>query len=131
MDKLLRRGMQWHRDKLPEAAAEVVQIIAGNQAIESVEAVPGRRDFVEFSADQTVGTEESYEWIVAEPRLVFNGVKTEPQEGWLIKWRGPDGRTRVYRVGREPGTRPFDVLDPLGLTYRIHTRLVAIEGQPV
>jgi hypothetical protein len=134
MDRLLQRGVKFHRSKLPDVSAETITIIAGNGAIEELEAVPGRRDFAEFTIGDTPATEEVFDWIVAEQRLVINEVKVEPQEGWLIKWRkkdengDPTGPTFVYRVSRGNMPRCFDVLDQLGLTYRIHTNLVAIEN---
>lgn len=127
MDRLLLRGLKHHREKLPEVAAVTVKMIAGNDSIEEIEVVPGRRNFAQYTSDDYVGSKESFDWIVPEQRLLFNRVKKQPEKGWLIKWVREDGKTAVFRVTAGDDARPFDTMDQLGLLYRIHSSLVDIE----
>ena len=125
---LLERGILLHRGRVTDVAAVSVQIVAGNEVIEVLNAVPGRHEFQSYSTDEFVGTAEAFDWIVAEQDLVFNGVKKQPVEGWLVKWQLPEGRTAVYRVTPAGAPRCFDTMDQLGILYRLHTNLIAIEG---
>lgn len=130
MPTLMQRGLTWLQKSLPDAAAETVSISTGRTgndvSIESVQAVPGRRDYNQYAASEWVGTEEVFDWIVCEQDLLFNDVKREPQEGWEIRWMMPDQRTAVYRAMPTGNSRAFDVLDQLGRFYRIHTKLIEV-----
>lgn len=129
MARLLERGLRRHAVNLPAAAAIPVTIIVmpENQSIDAIDAVPGRRDIAQFNVGEYVGTAEIFDWIVVEQDLVLEGHKKEPAEGWEIWHRLDDGRTAVYVARPATGTRVFDVLDQLGLMYRIHTKLERIE----
>lgn len=130
MPTLLERGIRWHRDKLPDAAAVEVEIRAGNEVIERMQAVPARRDFQQYAVEELAGTAEVFDWIVAEQDLIFSGVKRQPDDGWEIRYRLEDGRTVVYIALPTAGSRCFDVLDQLGLMYRIHTKFERVEAAP-
>ena len=121
-DKLLERGLKIFRRRLPDAAAVEVQIRADNVAIEQLEVVPGRRNFMQFVVEDAAGTEQVFDWIVPEQNLRFPGKgKLQPESGWEVWYTQEDGRKAVFVVRPETGTRAFDVVDPLGLLYRIHT----------
>ena len=116
------------RDQLPDAAGVEVEIrIAADDVIQTLIATPGRRDFQQYAVDEFAGTAEVFDWIVAEQDLMFGGTKMEPAEGWEIRLVLPDCRTAVYVPAPTGGKRVFDVLDSLGLMYRIHTNLDRIE----
>lgn len=119
---LLNRGMHWHRDKLADAGAETVSIVAGNDEIPSIKAIPGRRDFSQYLLDDYTGTEQVFDWIVAERDLLIHGVKREPADGWRVRWRKPDGRTAEFVATAGQNSRCFDRLDQYGIEFRIHTR---------
>lgn len=126
MPTLLERGARWFRDKLPDAAAVVVEIRAGNAALEQVEAIPGRRNFQQYLVEDAAGSDEAFDWIVAEQDLVFPNVgKQQPEKGWEIRFRKDDGTVAVFVV--RPETRVFSVVDQLGLLYRIHTAFDRLE----
>lgn len=124
---LLRRGAQWFRDKVPDAAAETVEVRAGADAIATLEAIPGRRDYLQFTSDEYAGTAESFDWICAEQDLIFNDAKKQPDDGWEIRLVLADERVAVYKVLPATGGKCFTVVDQLGLMYRIHTKLDRIE----
>jgi len=127
--RLLEHGLKWHRDALQEAAAVTVEVRAAPDAIiEQLDAVPGRRDFQGWSVEEASGTTEVFDWIVAANELMFplKG-KLEPADGWEIRYRTEGGRTMVFVVRPQEGTRAFDVSDWLGLLYRIHTKFDRFE----
>lgn len=128
MTSLFERGLTRVRDILPDAAGVTVEVRAGNEVIEQLSAAPGRRDFQQYAVDEFAGTAEVFDWIVAEQDLVFAGTKKEPAEGWEIRLRLNDGRTAVYLAAPTGNKRVFDVLDNLGLMYRIHSNLDRIEA---
>jgi hypothetical protein len=124
---LLERGIRWHRDKLPDAAAVEVEVRAGNQVIERIQAVPGRRDFSQYTVEDFSGTDEIFDWVMVEQDLIFGGVKKQPESGWEIRHRRDDGSVSVWVVMPAAGSRCFDVIDQLGLLYRVHAKLDRIE----
>jgi hypothetical protein len=128
--RLLERGIRWLRDKAPDAAAVEVEVRAGNQVIERLDAIPGRRDFQQYLVEDFAGTDEIFDWIVVEQDLIFGGVKKQPEDGWEIRYRTEGGSIGVYVAMPGTGTRCFDVLDQLGLLYRVHTKLDRIEAGP-
>ena len=124
---LLQRGAAMLRDKALVAAAETVSVIDGAEAIDNIEMIPGRRDIEQYLLEEATGTAKSFDWCADPADLSFAGAVREPQTGWLIRWRIPDGRTLVYRV-QPQGGRVFDNVDQLGLLLRIHTKLERVEA---
>lgn len=127
MSNLLERGAQMFRDKLPQAASQTVELRTPLGVIEQLSAVPGRRDFAQYTVGDASGTDEVFDWIVAEQDLVIGGQKREPESDWEIRWRRPDGRLAIYEVLPGTGTRCFDVVDQYGILYRVHTKLSRVE----
>jgi hypothetical protein len=120
---LLERGARFNRSKLPKAAAVTVEIRAGTEAIESIQAIPGRHNFQQYIVEDAAGTAEPFDWIVAEQDLVFPiAGKIQPAADWQVRRPLDDGRIAVFVVRPAAGTREFDVVDQLGLMYRIHTK---------
>ena len=76
-----------------------------------------------------MGTEQAFDWAVREADLFVDGLKREPESGWEIRWR-PEGReeVRTYTLFPVTGERCFDVMDQLGVMYRLHTKLTGIEA---
>lgn len=122
MANLLERAARWTKARLDNAAAIEVTVRDGNEAIEQVKAIPGQSSFASFSMDEHSGTAKTFDWIVSAADLVFDGEKREPQKGWEIWHRLDDGRTAVY-LALPIDARCFDVVDQLGILYRIHTNL--------
>ena len=119
------------RDTLPVAASVTVEIRnTNNEVIEAIDACPGRRDFQQYAVDEYAGSTEVFDWIVVEQDLIFLGKKMQPEEGWQIRYVLEDGRTAIYKAAPNGGKRVFDVLDNIGLMYRIHTNLSSIEDAP-
>lgn len=128
MDPLLTRGARWLRGKLPVAAAVNVEIVSTADGVLAIEAIPGRHDFQQYVVEEAVGTDEVFDFIVAEPDLVFPLTgKQQPAKGWEIRHTREDGRVAVFLVQPGSGTRVFDVVDQLGLMYRVHTILDRLE----
>jgi len=128
MKTLLERGTRFLADKGPRAAAVSVTIHTPQGTIGPLDAIPGRRDFAEFSAGESDGTVAEFDWIVAADALFVDAQKREPAPGWEVHWRDGDGNTRVYVALPVTGTRCFDVSDRLGMLYRIHTKLDRVDG---
>lgn len=124
MTSLLEKGLRRYQTVLPEAAAVDVEIrTPADEAIEHINAAPARRDFQQYVVGDAAGTAEVFDWIVAEPDLVFPiAGKQQPATGWEIRYTKDDGSILVFVCRPESGTREFDVVDPLGLLYRIHTK---------
>ena len=128
MTKLFERAPLWLKKHADVAAAIEVTIRDGIEAIELVSAVPGQSNFEAFNLDEHVGTSKTFDWIVSEQDLMFVGGKREPKTGWEVWQTLPDGRKAVYLVVAEPGTKCFDVVDHLGILFRIHSKLDRFEA---
>lgn len=127
-DSLLKRASRWIRDKSLLAAHETIEIRTDEGVIDAIEAIPMRRRFDSYNVDDALGTDAAFDWGIAEQDLLIAGLKVEPKTGWELRWRLEDGRTAVYVATAQTGTRCFDVMDQLGMLYRIHTLLDRIEA---
>lgn len=121
-ENIFNRGQSWLRNKLPAAAGVSVQLRAGNDVIEKLEAVPGRDDIDSYGADDAIGTARDLDWVVAESLLVLDGQKKQPEPGWEFWQELPDKRFAVWKVVNRANDRCFDAVDRLGLMYRVYTQ---------
>lgn len=129
MRKLHERGARLLPAMLRNAASVEVEIRAGSEALESVDATPGRHDFQQYVVEEAAGTAEVFDWIVAEANLVFPiAGKLQPADGWEIRYGMDDGRTAVFIVRPATGTRAFDPVDQYGVMYRVHTKFDRFES---
>jgi hypothetical protein len=127
MQTLLERAARWQKDRLDSQTAVDVIVRDGSEATDGIKAIPGQSDFLQYALDEHTGTAKTFDWAVAANELLFAGQKREPQDGWEIWHELEDGRTAVYLVIAASGTRCFDVMDHLGVLFRIHTKLDRIE----
>lgn len=124
---LLERATRFLKTGLDATASKSVVIRDGADAIDNIKAVPGSNDFLQYTQDAYTGTAKTFDWVVSAADLVFPEGKREPKTGWEIWFQLEDGRTAVYTVRPDDGTREFDVVDHLGILLRIHTKLDRIE----
>lgn len=127
---LLERAARMIKTGLDASCSKPVTIIDGPDSLESIKAIPGQSSFTTFGVDEHVGTAKTFDWCVAADQLIFRGEKREPKPKWEIHVPLDGNRTAVYIATAQDGGRCFDVMDQLGLLYRIHTVLDRIVPAP-
>lgn len=129
---LLQRSVQRLKSQLDAAAETTVELRSGSsggEAIEGLQAIPGRKNLAEFLADQAGGTALDCDWIVSARDLTFpEAGRQEPKPGWQIRWREPESaRLLVFDVRPvAEGARCYDPVDQLGILYRLHSQFIGL-----
>src|SRR5690606_18779771 len=127
MQTLLERAVKSLKVGLDATASVRVDYVRGTKSIESLKAIPGRTDFEQYTLDESVGTAKAFDWIVAEQDLFLEGKKIQPEPGDQVWFTLSNGKRAIYIAMATGTSRCFDVVDQLGILYRVHTKLDRVE----
>lgn len=128
----MQNAIRYMKRKLDDTVAVDVKIVAGNTAIDTIDAIPVQANFQDFVTEGFAKTAQQFDWIVQSDKLVFpDAGKLEPKQGWEIRWRstipGRGHLLAVYVAQNDDRKRCFDVEDNLGMLFNIHTILDRVE----
>ena len=116
MASALSKAIQRHHAALAKAGGVDAVIVFNGEDL-ALRVIQMRRDTVAVDIAEQAFTEHDADFGIAADELVFpTAGKVEPAEGMEIRVDGIR-----YRVAPTGGARCFDVMDNLGIMYRVHT----------
>ena len=128
----MQNAIRYMKRKLDNTVAVDVKIVAGNTAIDTIDAIPVQANFQDYVVEGFAKTAQQFDWVVQSDKLIFpDAGKLEPKQGWELRWRstipGRENLVAVYVAQNDDRKRCYDVEDNLGMLFNIHTILDRVE----
>jgi len=122
MPNLLDTGAAWLADQRHKHMTKSIVFRHGDNGI-VLSATIGRTEFASNTADPTIETWQSRDYIVRTADLTFGGVVLLPSRGDQIE-ETDGGVKHVYEVMAPAGQTPWRYADDFRRELRIHTKHV-------
>jgi hypothetical protein len=125
---MLRKGSEWMQKTRTRIAAQTVAYVRGALSVD-VSATVGTTI---FRIEKSYGIREHFEsrdYLILAADLILGGNLASPQPGDHIK-ENMLGKIFTYEVMAPGGEPCWRYSDPYRQTFRIHTKLIAVEVAP-
>ena len=127
MPNILADGFGWLQQQLHTHAPTAITYRRGSEAV-AITATVGETAYDADDGSGFMVRFVSRDYFVRPQDITFGGVVSLPVPGDLIEEQAGH-LTHVYEVMEAPGRKHYDLSDPYGKLYRIHTKRRRVEPQ--